>query len=83
MKVFKPEYVKGLRQLTDNPRNELVISITSVGHILSRYGDIIWDFSPYIHLKGSTQHEKKINFSTIRFDDGSCLTDPQHSPLLS
>jgi integrase len=81
--VVKPDYVEDLRQLSGYQRNVLVISIASAGHVLSRYGDDAWDFSPYIYTKGTPNNTKKINFSSLRFSDGSCLTDPQHSFLLA
>jgi hypothetical protein len=83
MKVIKPEYLKDLRQLTEFQRSALVISIASAGHVLSRYGDHIWDFTPYIHINGTPKGKKKIDFSSLLFKDGSCLTDPQHSLLLA
>jgi integrase len=80
--VKKPERTKDLWQLTEGQRNSLVISIALVGHVLSYYGDNIWNFTPYIHTKGTKKSQKQIDFSSLRFRDGSYLIDPQHYLLL-
>lgn len=82
MKIVKPDYVKDLRQLTEIQRNSLGITIASAGHVLSYYGHDIWYLSPLIPTKGTSKGNKKIDFSYLRFKDGSCLTEPQHSLLL-
>ena len=76
-------YAKDIRQLAEAQRNALVITTASVGHVLSYYGHNIWYFSPLIHTKGTPEHVRKIDFSSLRFKDGSCLTDSQHSLLLA
>jgi hypothetical protein len=60
--VKKPDYAEDLQQLTEDQRNALVISIASVGHVLSRYGDFVWDFAPYIHIRGTSRYGRKIDF---------------------
>ncbi len=74
-------YEKELRTLPDELRLSLVISVGGGGHVLSRYRDPVWDFSPYIHTRNKPASEKKINFSSMQFADGSRLTDPQHADL--
>jgi integrase len=74
-------YEKELRTLPEELRHSLVISVGGGGHALSRYGDPIWDFSRYIHTRNKPASEKKINFSSMQFADGSRLTDPQHANL--
>lgn len=81
--ISKPNIAKNLRELNEGQRNGLVISIAYSGHVLSRYSHNLWDLSPYIHTKGTLKASKRIDFSSLKFTDGSCLTDPQHSLLLA
>ncbi len=76
-------YAKNIRSLAEIERNTLVITTGTVGHVLSYYGHNIWYLSPLIHTKGTPRHVKKIDFSSLRFNDRSCLTDQQHSLLLA
>lgn len=80
---IKPDYEKNLRALPEELRSHLVISIGRSGLVLSRYGDDVWDFTPYIHTRNKAACDKKIVFSSMCFADGSRLTDPQHIELLA
>jgi len=83
MKKIKPEYANDLFRMTITQRTGLVISIRSNGHVLSCYIDNIWDFAPYLDIKSRGLNKTKIDFSLLEFNDGSFLTDPQHSLLLA
>lgn len=72
-----------IKVMTEAQRNGLVISVTSTGRVLSLYGEHIWDLSPFIRIKSVPASLKVIDFSTIKFKDGSCLTDTAHSVLLA
>jgi len=50
-------------------------------HVVSRYGDAIWDFYPYIRQENLPPSEKQINWR-IALPDGRLLTDPEHAGLL-
>jgi integrase len=82
MKVVKPDYVKEIYCLTKTQRDQLVISIAHNGRVLSYYSSMIWDFTPYIHIKSKSKRHKFLDFSSLKFSDGSCLTDPQYNLLL-
>jgi integrase len=68
--------------LPEAVRSALPIS-AGVSGVLSRYGDIVWDLTPFIHPRNITSGEKKIVYSSLKFDDGSCLTDLRHAGLLA
>lgn len=76
-------YAKNIRLLAEIERNTLVITTGTAGHVLSCYGHNIWYLSPLIHTKGTPKGDKKIDFSYLRFKDGSCLIEAQHSLLLA
>lgn len=84
MKWFKtkPDYEMNLTRLPGQAREALPVSI-SVSGVLSHYGDTVWDFTPYIHTSNTMLCHKKIDFSSLKFADGSCLIDPQHAGLLA
>jgi len=48
---------------------------------ISRYGDNIWDFWPYIPQENKPNSGKKINWA-YQLPDGEFLTSPKHSALL-
>lgn len=50
-------------------------------HVVSRYGDPIWDFYPYIPQENRRPSEKQIDWR-IALPDGRRLTDPEHAGLL-
>lgn len=74
---------QNLKVLTPDQRNALVVSIAEDGHILSCFGDNVWDLSPYIHALGTSKCLKKIDFSTSKFKDNSKLIDQEHCLLLA
>ncbi len=79
-----PDYAQELSHLSDGAsRDHLVLSVGVSGAVRSRYGDTLWDFSPYIKTKNTSDSAKKINFASLIFVDGSKLTDDQHSSLLA
>lgn len=50
-------------------------------HVVSRYGDPIWDFYPYIPQENMRPSEKQIDWR-IALSNGRRLTDPEHAGLL-
>lgn len=78
-----PNYVSNLRVLNKEQRHSLPISIDQTGSVISKYGDNVWDFYPYIHPNNTEDNLKRIEFATVVFADGSRLTDPQHETLLA
>lgn len=50
-------------------------------HVVSRYGDAIWDFYPYIRQENMRPSDKQIDWR-IALPDGRLLTDPEHAGLL-
>lgn len=80
---IKPDYEKNMRTLPEELRHSLAISIGGSGLVLSRYGDPVWIFSPYIHTRNKPASDKMIDFSSMQFAGGSRLTDPQHAGLLA
>ncbi len=49
--------------------------------VVSRYGDVIWDFYPYIPNENRKLCQKRIDWK-ILLPDGRMLTDPEHAALL-
>ncbi|MEI7995400.1 MAG: integrase, partial [Methylococcaceae bacterium] len=49
--------------------------------VVSRFGDDIWDFYPYIPQENLTPSHKRIDWR-IQLPDGRRLTDPEHATLL-
>lgn len=49
--------------------------------VVSRYGDVVWDFYPYIPQENLRLSKKRINWC-IKLPDGRMLTDPEHADLL-
>ncbi|HJV50645.1 MAG TPA: integrase [Noviherbaspirillum sp.] len=49
--------------------------------MVSRYGDVIWDFYPYIRQENLNPYRKQIDWR-IALPDGRRLTDPAHAALL-
>ncbi len=48
---------------------------------MSRFGDDIWDFYPYIPQENQSSNQKQIDWR-ISLPDGRLLTDPAHAELL-
>lgn len=76
---------RSIMQLTSLEKREWPVSLARAldGEqlVVSRYGDILWDFWPYVPQENKPDCDKRINWS-IRLDGGSKLTDPQHAELL-
>lgn len=49
--------------------------------VVSRHGDAIWDFWPYIPQENKADSGKRVNWA-IKLRDGECLTDPEYAMLL-
>jgi integrase len=49
--------------------------------VVSRYGDDVWDFWPYLPHENRNDSKKKIQWS-IDLGNGTRLTDPENAPLL-
>lgn len=49
--------------------------------VVSRYGDVVWDFYPYIPQENLHPFNKQIDWR-IALPDGRRLTDPEHAGLL-
>ena len=78
-----PDYGVKLRTLPEELRNALEISIGTSSLVLSRYGDPVWDFSPGIYPRNKHTAAKRLDFSSLLFDDDSRLTDPCHAGLMA
>jgi len=49
--------------------------------VVSRWGDEVWDWYPYIPQENKTSHEKQLDWR-FSLPDGHLLTDPMHADLL-
>jgi integrase len=49
--------------------------------VVSRFGDYVWDFYPYIPQENLPPAEKQVDWR-IALPDGRLLTDPEHAGLL-
>lgn len=78
-----PDYESNFRGLNEEQRNSLPISIDSTGALISKYGDNVWDFYPYVRTNNTKNSQKLIAFDQIVFEGGSRLTDPEHANLLT
>jgi integrase len=76
-----PEYAVDLFALDKPVRDMLPMSIRPNGQVLSRYGDEVWDFWPYINPNNTKSSQNQITFG-YTLPDGQSLTDPAHSELL-
>lgn len=78
--------MRPITALSATEKSALPVSIVldSKGNpfVVSRFGDSVWDFYPYIPHENKGNAEKRINWA-IRLLDGSLLTDPQHAELLT
>lgn len=76
---------RSIMQLTALEKREWPVSLTlgPAGEqlVISRYGDAVWDFWPYVPQENKSDAHKRINWA-IKLDDGTALTDPQHADLL-
>ncbi|HEY3432576.1 MAG TPA: tyrosine-type recombinase/integrase [Rhodocyclaceae bacterium] len=59
----------------------IAIAPTGERIIVSRYGDDVWDFWPYIPQENKSNGGKQIKWA-YRLPDGVLLTDPKHNDLL-
>jgi len=77
-----PPSIKGL-SLAEKVQWPVSMTVAPDGTqmVVSRYGDLIWDFWPYVPQENKSDGEKLIHWS-INLDNGEFLTDPQHAPLL-
>lgn len=71
-------HLKDLRRLQSTKIEDAIISQQD-DHVLSRYGDIAWDLSPF--LPARNLRTRKINFD-LKFSNGTCLVGPENAALL-
>ena len=82
------QHLLDLRPIKDFAREDkfnLAVSIDLIPDdmpfVVSRYGDVIWDFYPYIPQENLCASQKQIDWR-IRLPDDRRLTDPEHAALL-
>lgn len=77
-----PGYVDDLADLPVAARDTLSVALGPSG-VVSYYGDAIWEFRPYVRTRNTKPAQKRIDFYSLQFADGSRLTDSQHAELLN
>lgn len=77
-----------MRSIKDFARDDkfnLAVSIAQMPNgtpsVVSRYGDVVWDFYPYIPQENLSASQKRIDWRVL-LSDGRLLTDPEHAALL-
>lgn len=77
-----------LRPVADVPINErgsrpvsVILSANGESRVISRFGDNVWDFFPYIPQENLKNANKGINWN-IRLNEVSTLTSPEYNQLL-
>jgi integrase len=77
-----PRSIKSL-SIVEKAQWPVSVAIAADGNqiIVSRYGDTIWDFWPYVPQENKPDSHKRINWA-IKLGNGDLLTNPQHAALL-
>jgi integrase len=77
--------LRSIKNLTLAEKTNLPVSITIMPDgtpmVVSRYGDKIWDFYPYIPQENVCSNNKQIDWR-VRLPDGRLLSDSEHADLL-
>lgn len=77
--------LRPIKEFCPADKANLAVSITllpgGTTMVVSRYGDFIWDFYPYVPQENLAPCFKQIDWR-IALPDGRLLTDPEHARLL-
>ena len=77
--------LRPIREFSPEEKANLAVSIALMPDgtqvVVSRYGDFIWDFYPYVPQETMLPSKKQIDWR-IAVPDGCKLTDPKHAGLL-
>jgi integrase len=76
--------IRKIKTLRSDEKMQMVVSVNNSMHgriIVSRFGDVVWDFYPYIPQENLKASNKVINWG-VTLPDGLTLTSPAHSILL-
>jgi hypothetical protein len=77
--------LRPIKNIEPSEKADLPVSIMiqpdSTQLVVSRFGDDIWDFYPYIPQENLQPSHKRIDWR-IQLPDGRRLTDPEHATLL-
>jgi integrase len=76
--------LRPIKDIVASEKANLPVSITIQSDgtqlVVSRFGDDIWDFYPYIPQENLQPAQKRIDWR-IQLPDGRLLTDPEHAAL--
>jgi len=80
--LIAPASIRDL-PLDEKLRWPVSIALTPGGEqlVVSRYGDVVWDFWPYLPHENRNDSQKKIQWS-MDLGNGTQLTDPENALLL-
>lgn len=74
-----------IRALKGEDKGRAPISIAAMPGgqtiVVSQYGDVVWDFWPYIPQENIAEKDKRIDWS-FKLPDGRSFSDPEHANLL-
>lgn len=74
-----------IKNLVPSEKANLPVSIMNLPdgsqQVVSRFGDYIWDFYPYIPQENLQPSHKRVDWRVL-LPDGRRLTDPEHATLL-
>ena len=77
--------LRSIKEFSPADKANLTVSMTimpdGTPQVVSRYGDLIWDFYPYIPQENLRPSAKQIDWR-IALPNGRLLTDPKHAGLL-
>jgi integrase len=77
--------LRSIKGIPTTEKAQWVVSVTSLPDgtplVISRWGDFIWDWYPYIPQANVSPNQKRIDWR-IALPDGRLLTDPEHANLL-
>ncbi len=79
-------FPKSIKALLPQEKAQWPVSVTTAPDgaqiVISRYGDPIWDFWPYVPQENRPDAHKRINWA-LELNNGERLTDPQYAGLMA
>lgn len=77
--------LRPIKEFSSSDKKSMAVSIALMPdgskQIVSRYGDLVWDFYPYLPQESMSTSRKRFDWG-IALPDGHLLTDPEHAGLL-